>query len=126
MSFNIHLVKHIAALTVLDPDILFDYSNLFNIYSNNTLMKNTNAVINDVTNIVPQDLIVALKLRLNVPFNPFLDLSVLKYHYTMLDSIQNSLKAYMKNTPQIPPNTQNANIVHNIGSYVLSKLLFSS
>jgi len=126
MNFNIHLVIHITALTVLDPDILFDYSNLFNIYSNNTLIKNTNEVINDVTNIVPQALIVALKLRLNVPFNPFLDLSILKYHYTTLASIQNSLNAYMKNTPQIPPNTQNANIQHNTGSYFLSKLLSSS
>jgi len=89
-------------------------------------MKNTNEVINEVTNIVPHALMVAIKLRLNVPFNPFLDLSTVKYHYTILASIQNSLNAYMKNTPHIPPNTQNANIEHNTGSYSLIKLLFSS
>lgn len=78
--------------------------------------------MNDVTNIVPVALIVALKLRLKVPFKPFLVLSVLKYHYTILASIQNSLNAYIKNIPQTPPNTQNANIQHYIGSNVLTKL----
>lgn len=72
--------KHIATLTVLELDILFDYSNLFNTYSNTILIKKNKVVINDVTNIVPDYLIDEIKLRLNVPLSPFLDLSVVKYH----------------------------------------------
>ena len=73
-------MKQIAILTDFEFETLFDYSNLFNTYSNTTLIKNTNDVMKDVTNIVPIDLIVAVKLRLNVPFNPFLVLSNVKYH----------------------------------------------
>lgn len=73
-------VKQIAILTDFEFETLLDYSNLFNTYSNTTLIKNTNDVIKDVTNIVPIDFIVAIKLRLNVPFNPFLVLSNVKYH----------------------------------------------
>ena len=72
--------KHIATLTVLELDILFDYSNLFNTYSNTILIKKNKVVINDVTNIVPDYLIDEIKLRLNVPLSPFFDLSVVKYH----------------------------------------------
>lgn len=86
-------VKQTATLTVLELDILLDYSNLFNTYSNTILMKKNRVVINEVTNIVPHYLIVAINPRLNVPFNPFLDLSQLKYHYTTLAYIQNSLNA---------------------------------
>ena len=73
-------VKQIAILTDFEFETLLDYSNLFNTYSNTTLIKNTNDVIKDVTNIVPIDFIVAIKLCLNVPFNPFLVLSNVKYH----------------------------------------------
>ena len=73
-------VKQIAILTDFEFETLLDYSNLFNTYSNTTLIKNTKAVMKDVTNIVPIDFIVAIKLRLNVPFNPFLVLSNGKYH----------------------------------------------
>ena len=73
-------VKQIAILTDFEFETLLDYSNLFNTYSNTALIKNTNDVIKDVTNIVPIDFIVAIKLRLNVPFNPFLVLSNVKYH----------------------------------------------
>lgn len=73
-------MKQIAILTDFEFETLLDYSNLFNTYSNTTLIKNTNDVIKDVTNIVPIDFIVAIKLRLNVPFNPFLVLSNVKYH----------------------------------------------
>lgn len=89
-------------------------------------MKITRVVMNEVMRIVPVDFIVEMKLLLNVPFRVFLFLSYVKYHYTTLAWIQNSLKPQMKKMPQRAPNTQKAKITHWDGSYVLTRLLLES
>ena len=87
-----HRVKQIATLTDFDFVIRFDCSRRFKTYSNTNLMKITRVVMNEVIRIVPVDFIVEMKLLLNVPFKVFLFLSYVKYHYTTLAWIQNSLK----------------------------------